>query len=81
MGGKRHWRKVQARDFYRKQRRLAIKRDKRCVGRGAIEDSTLTTHHIVHKSKGGSDDHRNPITLCKDCHKDMHRRPNGTDIV
>jgi 5-methylcytosine-specific restriction endonuclease McrA len=70
--------RMQARYFYREQRRLAIQRDGRCVECGAIEKQRLTAHHVVHKAKGGSDDYRNLITLCKDCHKNMHRRQGGT---
>lgn len=34
---------------------------------------TLHVHHIVYRSKGGSDDTDNLITLCKNCHAKLHR--------
>lgn len=34
---------------------------------------TLHIHHIVYRSKGGSDDTDNLITLCENCHKKLHR--------
>ena len=33
----------------------------------------LQTHHIVWKSKGGTDTLKNLITLCEDCHDDLHK--------
>jgi len=35
----------------------------------------LQVHHIVYRSNGGSDHEDNLITLCEQCHKDIH---NGT---
>ena len=32
----------------------------------------LDVHHIIFRSKGGSDDANNLITLCHDCHKKLH---------
>jgi 5-methylcytosine-specific restriction endonuclease McrA len=29
-------------------------------------------HHIVFKSKGGSNDHKNLITVCAECHAKIH---------
>lgn len=34
---------------------------------------TLHIHHIVYRSKGGSNDTDNLITLCENCHKKLHR--------
>lgn len=33
----------------------------------------IQIHHIVHESKGGSNDFENAIPLCLDCHADMGR--------
>ena len=40
--------------------------------RGKHKDSKLEVHHIVFRSKGGSDEQDNLITLCHTCHKDLH---------
>jgi len=37
----------------------------------------LEVHHIIYRSRGGTDNENNLITLCEDCHKAVH---NG-DIV
>ena len=33
----------------------------------------LEVHHIVYRSKGGTDDENNLITLCKECHDSVHK--------
>lgn len=38
----------------------------------------LHVHHIVPKSKGGSDDPTNLITLCESCHQKRHSRYEKT---
>lgn len=40
--------------------------------KGKHKDSKLEVHHIVFRSKGGSDEESNLITLCHTCHKDLH---------
>lgn len=32
----------------------------------------LEVHHIIYRSQGGTNDENNLITLCEDCHKDIH---------
>lgn len=32
----------------------------------------LEVHHIIYRSQGGTDDENNLITLCENCHKDIH---------
>lgn len=39
---------------------------------GAKHTRLLEVYHIVYRSKGGTDDEDNLITLCKDCHKKIH---------
>lgn len=34
---------------------------------------TLHVHHIIYRSKGGSDEIENLITLCETCHKKLHK--------
>ena len=40
--------------------------------KGKHKDSKLEVHHIVFRSKGGSDEEINLITLCHTCHRDLH---------
>lgn len=40
--------------------------------KGASQDKYLEVHHIVYRSKGGSDHEDNLITLCRTCHKGVH---------
>jgi 5-methylcytosine-specific restriction endonuclease McrA len=38
-----------------------------------IDDGMLVVHHIIPVSKGGSDHPDNLITLCRKCHKQIHK--------
>ena len=40
--------------------------------KGKRKDSKLEVHHIIFRSKGGSDEAENLITLCHTCHKALH---------
>ena len=40
--------------------------------KGRRKDSRLEVHHIIYRSKGGSDEEDNLITLCHTCHKGAH---------
>ena len=40
--------------------------------KGRRKDSKLEVHHIVFRSKGGSDEESNLITLCHTCHKGVY---------
>ena len=40
--------------------------------KGKHKDSKLEVHHIIFRSKGGSDEESNLITLCHTCHKTLH---------
>lgn len=42
-----------------------------CKGTSGVK--RLEVHHILPKSKGGSDDEVNLITLCRKCHKALHK--------
>lgn len=51
--------------------------------KGKSKDEKLEVHHIVFRSRGGSDDEDNLITLCKKCHDKLHHNEislntNGT---
>lgn len=64
-------------DDWDARRRRVYKRDNhscqncgRRGGRGGNQE--LHAHHIVPKSKGGTHQESNLITLCKDCHQAIH---------
>lgn len=40
--------------------------------KGKHKDSKLEVHHMIFRSKGGSDEAENLITLCRTCHKALH---------
>ena len=40
--------------------------------KGKSKDLQLQVHHIIFRSKGGSNNESNLITLCKTCHKKLH---------
>jgi len=40
--------------------------------KGKSKNSKLEVHHIIFRSKNGSDKHDNLITLCKTCHDKLH---------
>ena len=64
------------------QRRRALERDGwRCVkcGISNLEHlrkyaQSLHAHHVVPRHKGGSNNERNLITLCAECHTLVHRK-------
>jgi hypothetical protein len=45
-------------------------RDNHCAACGATDN--LQYHHLMPRSMGGSDDERNLITLCGECHAKAH---------
>ena len=58
---------------YSSRRSAVLHRDNytcQCCGK---KNCRLEVHHIKFKSNGGTDDERNLITLCEDCHKKVHR--------
>ena len=40
--------------------------------KGKLKDKKLHIHHIIWKSKGGTDEPGNLLTLCESCHDDLH---------
>lgn len=40
--------------------------------KGKKKNTKLEVHHIIFRSQGGSDEESNLITLCHDCHEDLH---------
>ena len=55
------------------QRIALMVRDKACVGCGADANRSFS-HHIEHWKNGGTTDYPNLVTVCNDCHHDIHER-------
>ena len=55
------------------QRIALMVRDKACVGCGADANRSFS-HHIEHWKNGGRTDYPNLVTVCNDCHSDIHDR-------
>ena len=53
------------------QRIALMVRDKACVGCGADANRSFA-HHIQHWENGGTTDYPNLVTVCNDCHHDIH---------
>lgn len=63
---------------YSSRREAVLHRDNytcQCCGKKRVQ---LEVHHIIFKSQGGSDDEKNLITVCKECHDAIH---DGTLIL
>lgn len=45
----------------------------RCKIRGCKKRTRLTVHHIIHRRHGGPDEGWNVITLCRRCHRLVHK--------
>ena len=70
----RHWGYQKGFDYgYSSRREAVLHRDNytcQCCGK---KNCRLDVHHIIFRSNGGTDDENNLITLCKDCHKKVHK--------
>ena len=53
------------------QRIALMVRDRACVGCGADANRSFA-HHIQHWENGGRTDYPNLVTVCNDCHHDIH---------
>jgi 5-methylcytosine-specific restriction endonuclease McrA len=57
---------------YRDLHRQVLERDVwRCQACGSMQN--LQVHHLKFRSHSGSDEEQNLITLCAECHEQMHR--------
>ena len=75
----RHWGYQKGFDYGWSSRREAIlHRDNYTCQICGKKHVRLEVHHIIYRSQGGTDDENNLITLCKDCHSDVH---DGTLIL
>jgi 5-methylcytosine-specific restriction endonuclease McrA len=59
-------------ETYEELRQQVLRRDAwRCQSCGSM--SNLEVHHQEFRSQGGPDSELNLITLCKQCHEEIHR--------
>ena len=59
------------------RRRAVLARDShRCTTPGCSAKHFLEVHHIKPRSRGGSNDEANLVTLCSSCHRHLHERKN-----
>jgi 5-methylcytosine-specific restriction endonuclease McrA len=60
-------------ESYRELHRQVLERDSwRCQFCGSMQN--LHVHHLKFRSQSGDDVERNLITLCAECHEQMHRK-------
>lgn len=69
----KHWGYQKGFNYNFSSRREAIlHRDKYTCQLCGKKHTRLEVHHIVYRSQGGTDNENNLITLCEDCHSDIH---------
>ena len=70
----KHWGYQKGFDYgYSSRRKAVLHRDNytcQCCGK---KNCGLEVHHIIYRSNGGNNDETNLITLCKECHKKVHK--------
>ena len=58
---------------YRELHRQVLERDGwRCQACGSMQ--CLQVHHLKFRSQSGGDEEQNLITLCAECHEQVHRK-------
>ena len=69
----KHWAYQKGFNYEFSSRREAVlHRDRytcQCCGK---KNTRLEVHHIIYRSQGGTDDENNLITLCENCHSNIH---------
>lgn len=69
----KHWGYQQGFDYgFSSRREAVLHRDKYTCQICGKKNKRLEVHHIVWRSKQGTDDEENLITLCKSCHDKVH---------
>jgi 5-methylcytosine-specific restriction endonuclease McrA len=66
-----NYQKGQQKGFYN-VKAFILNRDDHTCQHCKSKNKKLHVHHIIFKSNGGTDSPENLITLCEDCHKDLH---------
>lgn len=69
----KHWGYQQGFDYgYASRREAILHRDNYTCQYCGKKHTRLEVHHIIYRSKGGTDDEKNLIALCKKCHDAVH---------
>lgn len=63
---------------YANVKAYVLHRDNYSCQHCGVTKTQLQVHHLIYRSNGGSDLENNLITLCKDCHTDVH---NNTIVL
>jgi 5-methylcytosine-specific restriction endonuclease McrA len=59
--------------------RRVLERDGwRCQACGSMQN--LQVHHLKFRSQSGNDEAQNLITLCAQCHEQVHRKPRHSNL-
>jgi 5-methylcytosine-specific restriction endonuclease McrA len=72
-GVKLHGKEYQQSEFEGHNRRAKVLWRDKYECRHCKSKNELQVHHIIHRSKGGTNTMKNLITLCKTCHENIHR--------
>lgn len=69
----KHWAYQKGFNYgYSSKREAILNRDNYTCQVCGKRHTKLEVHHIKYRSQGGNDDENNLITLCEDCHSDIH---------
>ena len=69
----KHWAYQKGFNYdFSSRREAVLNRDNYTCQICGKKHTRLEVHHIIYRSQGGTDDENNLITLCEDCHKDIH---------
>lgn len=69
----KHWAYQKGFNYgYSSRREAILNRDNYTCQVCGKKHTKLEVHHIKYRSQGGNDDEDNLITLCEDCHRDIH---------
>lgn len=69
----KHWAYQKGFNYgYSSRREAILNRDNYTCQVCGKKHTKLEVHHIKYRSQGGNDNENNLITLCEDCHRDIH---------
>jgi 5-methylcytosine-specific restriction endonuclease McrA len=65
---------------YLELHRQVLERDGwHCQVCGSMQN--LQVHHLKLRSRSGGDEEQNLITLCAECHEQVHRKAGGCNVI